>query len=226
MMAYRRRRTGIRVAFAIVALAAIAIVARYLPDIVGTTAGTSAAVGSSAPALTPVAGPGGLRVVSTPGLVVDDMRLHAGQCHIRILTAATGLVLPDQGCTPGGIDPAVTQANIGSTICRRGYTATVRPPVTATDPAKQTSLADYGLPYNHTTEYDHLVSLELGGASTTSNLWPEPNRAGAAGTLNPKDTVENRLNAAVCDHQITLTAAQQAIASNWTTALQQLGLGN
>jgi hypothetical protein len=35
---------------------------------------------------------------------------------------------PDPSCTPGAEDPRVAQANIGITICMRGYTATVRPP--------------------------------------------------------------------------------------------------
>ena len=37
-------------------------------------------------------------------------------------------VLPRHELTPGAIDPRVTQRNIRNTICRRGYTATVRPP--------------------------------------------------------------------------------------------------
>src|SRR5579872_5329391 len=40
--------------------------------------------------------------------------------------------LPDPTCTPGSIDPAVTQATILSTICVNGYTKTVRPPVSYT----------------------------------------------------------------------------------------------
>ena len=37
-------------------------------------------------------------------------------------------VLPRHEFTPGAIDPRVTQSNIRSTICRRGYTKSVRPP--------------------------------------------------------------------------------------------------
>jgi hypothetical protein len=74
-----------------------------------------------------------------------------------------------------------------------------------------------------TTEYDHLVSLELGGANSVSNLWPEPNKSGATGTTNPKDAVENTLHKAVCSHQVTLAAAQQAIAHDWVTAEKDLG---
>ena len=36
--------------------------------------------------------------------------------------------LPDPRCTPGSIDPYVTQADIRSTICKTGWTGTVRPP--------------------------------------------------------------------------------------------------
>src|SRR5690348_4101337 len=36
--------------------------------------------------------------------------------------------LPRHDLTPSAIDPRVTQQNIGSTICRPGYSASVRPP--------------------------------------------------------------------------------------------------
>jgi hypothetical protein len=36
--------------------------------------------------------------------------------------------LPNPTRTPGAINPAVTQANIGETICMKGWTKTVRPP--------------------------------------------------------------------------------------------------
>jgi hypothetical protein len=35
-------------------------------------------------------------------------------------------------CTPGVRDPRAKQSNIRSTICRSGYTATVRPPTSYT----------------------------------------------------------------------------------------------
>ena len=66
---------------------------------------------------------------------------------------------------------------------------------------------------------DHFISLELGGANDAANLWPE-----YAPTPNPKDKVENALHAAVCDGRVKLTDAQNAIASDWTTAEQKLGL--
>ena len=165
-----------------------------------------------------------LRSVHSPTSVANDISLAAGQCKIRTVDASTGLYLPDPNCTPGAIDPAVTQDNIGSTICKSGYTTTVRAPVADTDKFKALSLRQYGISANKTTEYDHLVSLQLGGTNAVSNLWVEPNKAGAAGTTNPKDAVETKLKVAVCAHKVTLAQAQQAIATDWTTAEKVLGL--
>jgi hypothetical protein len=139
------------------------------------------------------------------------MHLQPGQCHAR--EAATGDPLPDPLCTPGAVDPAVTQATIKTTICVPGWTATVRPSSWNTGFWKLISESDYSDPSGFTGEYDHLVPLELGGANSTSNLWPEP------GTIpNSKDRVEGRLKAAVCAGTLTLHRAQVEIAHDWTVA--------
>ena len=152
-----------------------------------------------------------LHVVHSPGVVTDDEHLSPGQCHAR--SAAAGDPLPDPTCTPGSIDPTVTQATIGATICRSGYTATVRPPASDTGRWKIRTYVFYGLDTSTRGEYDHLVPLELGGSNTTSNLWIEP------GSIpNPKDKVENRLHDQVCVGNIPLATAQRAIATDWTTA--------
>lgn len=124
--------------------------------------------------------------------------------------------LPDKTCTPGVTDPAVTQSNIGQTICHAGYTATVRPPASYTDALKRRQMAEYGEAGPPSGfEEDHLIPLELGGApKDPANLWPEP-----GGSPNPKDTVEGTLHWQVCAGQVTLVAAQQRIASDWKTAL-------
>jgi hypothetical protein len=117
------------------------------------------------------------------------------------------------------VDPAVTQANIASTICKSEYTVTIRPPASATDRLKAQMYRAYGIKSGTTSELDHLVSLELGGANDAANLWPEVGKI-----PNPKDKVENDLHRAVCSGKVTLAAAQQAIASDWTTAEARLGL--
>lgn len=135
--------------------------------------------------------------------------------------------LPDPKCTPGSVDPAVTQATISTTICRAGgYTKTVRPPASNTDPVKTSSMKAYGeAPGTRgTTELDHLVPLALGGSDDVSNLWPEPSDEPGHGVNNSKDALELALNKAVCSHKIPLDAAQNAVAADWTTAKARLGL--
>jgi len=161
----------------------------------------------------------GIHIVAARSHVTDDVQLSSGQCHVKAVDAASGKVLPDPTCTPGAVDPGVTQSNLAQTICRNGYSSSVRAPATETDKAKKVSLTQYGEQSTKTTEYDHLISLELGGTNATSNLWPEPNATTATGTTNPKDSVENQLHSALCAGTITLVAAQKAIATNWTTAL-------
>jgi hypothetical protein len=134
--------------------------------------------------------------------------------------------LPDTRCTPGAINPGVTQLDIASTICSPGYTTSIRPPESVTEPEKVASAAAYGYTGSlQTAEYDHLISLELGGdPNDPANLWVEPNdRPGAATTYNTKDKLENTLNRLVCSGQMTLAAARQAIATNWVAAYQEYG---
>jgi hypothetical protein len=108
--------------------------------------------------------------------------------------------------TPGVINPDVTQATIGATICVRGWTRTVRPPTDYTNELKRSQMRDYGVrgPLSDYQE-DHLISLELGGHPTDPrNLWPEPYpRASVV------DRIENELNAQVCSGALTLEEAQR-----------------
>jgi hypothetical protein len=116
------------------------------------------------------------------------------------------VVLASWTLTPGVVNPDVTQATIASTICRRGWTRTVRPPVSYTNDLKHTGLRQYRLrgPPSRYQE-DHLISLELGGHPTDPrNLWPEPYPRAAT-----VDRAENELNAEVCSGKLSLLDAQQ-----------------
>jgi hypothetical protein len=108
--------------------------------------------------------------------------------------------------TPGVLNPAVTQANIASTICRHGWTRTIRPPVSYTNGLKAKGVRQYRLrgPPSAFQE-DHLISLELGGDPVDPrNLWPEPYpRASAV------DQIENDLNHRVCRGSLSLADAQR-----------------
>lgn len=124
--------------------------------------------------------------------------------------------LPDPNCTPGAVDPAVTPANVHSTICVRGYTKRVRPPTSYTTPLKRRLILRYGFTDIHLRDYelDHLVALELGGSPTrVRNLFPEPISQARA-----KDRVEDRLHAEVCSGQLGLRQAQHEIETDWLKA--------
>ena len=148
----------------------------------------------------------------------------SGSCRMR----GSGVTaLPDPRCTPGATNPAVTTRTLGQTICRPGWTATVRPPESVTSVEKGGSLLAYGITGSRSAyEYDHLIPLELGGATNSpKNLWPEPDDPGASGFYrNPKDKLENALKRQVCSGSVSLAEAQRAIAVNWVAALRRYGV--
>ncbi len=139
-----------------------------------------------------------LLLAAAAALVVVLLLLRAGHGHHAAVVA-------DPVRTPGVTNPNVTQANIRSTICKHGWTSTVRPPVEYTNALKRRQMPAYGEtgPLSAYQE-DHLISLELGGNPTDPrNLWPEPYPRAAA-----VDQIENELNAKVCDGSLSLHDAQ------------------
>jgi hypothetical protein len=108
--------------------------------------------------------------------------------------------------TPGVVNPDITQQNIAATICKHGWTRTIRPPTDYTNALKLKQMRDYGVggsPQQY--QEDHLISLELGGHPTDArNLWPEPYPRAAE-----MDSIENNLNAKVCSGDMSLDDAQQ-----------------
>jgi hypothetical protein len=160
---------------------------------------------------------------STAGASIVQPQPAADSCQAR---GSRLYSLPDHRCTPGAVNPAVTQASIGSTICRSGWSATVRPSPSITSREKRASLLAYGDGARPSGfEFDHLVALELGGAANDArNLWPEPDYRGAKGFyLNPKDRLERVLNRLVCDRRMTLARAQRLIADDWAAAYRRYG---
>ena len=136
--------------------------------------------------------------------------------------------LPISSVTPGALNPAVNQSNIGKTICIVGYTTKIRPSSSYTTTLKKkqliSSYSRYATTLTSLVEEDHLIPLEIGGNPTdVRNLWPElwNGNWGA----HKKDTLENKLHLMVCSHLITLAEAQQAFASNWIDAYNKYVLG-
>ena len=163
-----------------------------------------------------------------------------GPCRIGGNSPKTWL--PDWACTPGGVDPGITEANLDATLCvpktlqtKHGPVTLYvlsqawldgRPPASQTTRFKRTVVAPaYGLPAGLEGELDHLVARQLGGNNAGANLWFEP------GTIpNPKDAVENRLHDWMCaahtraERWGRLLSAQQASAADWITAEAVLGV--
>jgi len=150
----------------------------------------------------------------------------AASSHRSACTARYGGALPDAACTPGALNPAVTQGDLASTICHSGWAASVRPPLAVTEPEKFKSMRAYGIPttagHAGLYEFDHLVPIELGGAvDDPANLWPEPHSASWRGKQVGsfvKDAAENRVNAEVCSGRVTLAAAQAVFERDWRKA--------
>ena len=154
---------------------------------------------ATAPAPSPVAVP-----LSIPSVVGTD---HQGQ-PLR--------------APPGAVNPDVTQANIGQTICVSGWTATVRPSTSYTNGLKAKLLRDQGLPASDAARYelDHLIPLALGGhPRKPENLWLQP-WDGEWGA-RVKDRLEERLKTMVCRGELGLQPAQQAIATDWVSAYKK-----
>jgi len=189
----------------------------------GAETGTASAAspttaGGGAPAGHPVAPtPGGGLVDDDPSRTVIQPFPTGGSCHARPLPAGT---LPDPVCTPGATDPHVTADTLDTTICRPGgYTSTVRPPQSVTDPEKRLSMTSYGAPGSASQyEFDHLVPLSVGGSpNSPRNLWPQP-----GASPNPKDKLEGALQDLVCARKLPLRDAQHLIATDWAAAYRQI----
>jgi hypothetical protein len=132
--------------------------------------------------------------------------------------------LPDRAGTPGATNPDVTNdpAVIKATIGTPGWTATVRPPVSYTDPLKLQVMREYGMIGNpdkpdvdpKDVELDHLVPLCCGGHPTSQlNLWPQP-REGQWGA-STKDLTEVAAMHAILRGLMTLENAQIGFMTDW-----------
>jgi hypothetical protein len=115
--------------------------------------------------------------------------------------------LPSRVLTPGFLNPEVTQANLSSTVCVSGYSATIRPPTSYTNFLKTEELRYRKMP-GAVSDYqlDHFISLSLGGSPfDTRNLWMES---------EPEARVVDKLEAGwhrdLCAGRLTLKQAQTA----------------
>ena len=100
------------------------------------------------------------------------------------------------------------QSTIKKTICKSGWTKTIRPPVIYTNALKIQQMILYeetGSPSEY--EEDHFIPLELGGAPRNpKNLWPEPHSQSKF-----SDPFETQLKRKVCKGVMKLKKARAAI---------------
>ena len=138
-----------------------------------------------------------------------------------------GFPVPDPNCTPGAINPTLTI----EVLRDRSFTTRCIRDAATQEVEKATTYEWYNLPHPSNNsgeaqicELDHLISLELGGADTLDNIWPQ---CGPSGVSLPqrffkeKDTVENFLAMQVREGRMDLSETQKGIATDWTQFLDQ-----
>jgi hypothetical protein len=160
---------------------------------------------------------------STP--VLSGFVAEKANCETR--KSANGFLLPDPKCTPGAINPTLT----AQVLQHRDFTTKcVRNDATSEEQKHATYVA-YGIrkpEHNEgetqTCELDHLISLELGGADTLDNIWPQCGPPGVElkeRFFKQKDIVEDHLGELVKLGKIDLAEAQKRIATDWTQFLEE-----
>ncbi|MGH8686363.1 MAG: hypothetical protein ACREVQ_01485 [Burkholderiales bacterium] len=187
-----------------------------VPALLGMTVGASvhakppaqcSAIGLNGKASTP------MQQVATPA---------AESCKTRM---SHGFPIPDPACTPGAVNPSLTLTVLENpkfrTICVRDVATS------ASAKAKTYLWYNYRHPAHNTgasqtCELDHLVSLEIGGADTLDNIWPQCGPKGVVlrkRYFKEKDIVENYLAAQIRKGTMNLADVQRGIARDWTQYL-------
>jgi hypothetical protein len=167
-------------------------------------------------ALLALAGCGATPSADVPAVTATSTPVQVSMAAPTVLASESCRVLDgraDARCTPGALNPDITQDTIHSTICAPGWTDTVTPPASYGTALKLQQMRDFGetgspLSYKE----DHLVPLSLGGApKDPHNLFPQP-----TAKTTEKEDLEDHLHQAVCSGQMTLTAAQAKMRHDWT----------
>ena len=148
----------------------------------------------------------------------------AGRCTPR---TSNGHPIPDPDCSPGAINPTVTLKVLKT---KRFTTKCLRNLATSpNEKAKTYGWYNIDRPTNNSgtkmiCELDHIISLQLGGADTLDNLWPQCGPSRKVGLakrhFKMKDDVENYLAAQIKAGKIDLGVAQRGIAEDWTQFLE------
>ena len=160
---------------------------RFKPQRLPLTAGSNAVMIASVrrrPLITPcskyvmalvavlalvIAGGASAFVISHASSHVVQPQPPPGSCHVR---GHYPFNMPDPHCTPGALNPAVTQATIHKTICRRGYSSSIRPSTSVTGPEKLASIRAYG--FHRGPGQLRVRPSHLAGAGRCRQRQPQP----------------------------------------------------
>jgi hypothetical protein len=131
---------------------------------------------------------------------------------------------PDQNplwlCVPGVITSGINESNYPRTGCDPAYVRRIRPPASEIKEAMHLVGKEFRLGPAARWQLDWLVPLSLGGANDLKNLWPITTPE----TASRKGKVDEDVLRAVCNGTVSLTAAQTAMAADWTYAELSLGI--
>lgn len=195
-------RALVTVASAVLALAALAGCSggHVVRGATTVPAGPTSPVVSTSPTTAPVTSPGPATVSSTP--------------QARIERHSSG-ALPDPKFTPGAAIPGVTRDDICQPDWNRDH-KTISYRVQNKVSKAYGVIAGAGT----TLRFDQLIPAALGGTAGISNVWPQPAGNDETPGFAAKNELDARLRRLVCQGDLSLSSAQEAETSNWTTALE------
>lgn len=127
--------------------------------------------------------------------------LIIGLCVSAACARAQDALVPDRKLTPGRVAERDKD--------RAGVTLAM----------EQKVFARYRLPWSRRNEFkiDHLIPVELGGADTIDNLWPQSVRAKPYGA-DRKELLTEVLLTRIRAGQVTVAQAQEQISQDWIDA--------
>jgi len=138
---------------------------------------------------------------------------HRGSAGV-VAESSEGIIRPNRTFTPG----TAHQVSLDK-VCSMSHEEVVKQ---VSPVERQRVFEGYGIPLDQADKYevDYLVTPGLGGDDDMRNLWPEPYNT-ASWNAHVKDVLEERLHEMVCSHQLDLTEAQRAIATDWIAAYEK-----
>ena len=161
-----------------------------------------------------------IRLSLVLGLAALALCLFGGglaAANVRSMFTAAAHHVPGPDSPNHRLTPGARLAAGSASICRTGYSASVRNVPTS---EKDAVYVRYGIQrVAYAYEVDHLVSLELGGSNAITNLWPE--HYYAPWGARTKDRLENKLHTLVCSGSLSLISAQRQEAANWIAAYKR-----